>query len=83
MPRWQLAVLLSEQPRIEAQRLNAAVTAASSPHMEKSARGDLIRRITRIASPPKAPAAKIAKQSYDPEAAKTWFASRGVRVEVA
>ena len=84
MPRWQLHILIAEQPRIEAQRLHAQITAAASPHLKDSARRDLLRRVSRVASPPKPTlVGETPKQAHDPAAAAAWFAARGVRVEVA
>ena len=83
LPFWQLSILISEQPRIEAQRLSAAITAASSPHLKASARRDLVRRVGKVADLPKPPAAEMPKERIDPAAAAAWFAERGIRVEVA
>ena len=83
MPRYQLAILLAEQPRIEAQRLSALITASSSPHLKESARRDLLRRVGKVASPPKDAPAEMPKTGNDPAKAAAWFAARGVRVEVA
>jgi hypothetical protein len=83
LPRWQLDILIREQPRIEAQRLSSAMTAASAPHMKASARRDLTRRIGRIAHLPTTEPPEMPKERIDPAAAAAWFAERGIRVETS
>jgi hypothetical protein len=83
LPRWQLTILVTEQARIEATRLSAAMTAATSPHLTPRAQRDLVRRVRRTADLPRPEPAEIPKERHDPAAAAAWFAERGIKVEVA
>jgi hypothetical protein len=82
LPRWVVQLLVEQMPAIEAIEAQAAITAASAPHLTDRAFGRLLRRLERQAQPfmsePEKPAPEIIE--VNPEKAAEWFAAQGLVV---
>jgi hypothetical protein len=81
MPVYQLDILLSEAPRVEARRVRQGIQAATAPHLKASDRRTLLRQLDRLARVPEPAATPVVEPTaHDPAAAAAWFAQRGVKV---
>jgi len=82
MPVYQLDILLSEAPRVEARRVRQGIQAATAPHLKASDRRTLLRQLDRLARVPEpTPATPVVEPTaHDPAAAAAWIAQRGVMV---
>ena len=80
MPIYQLDILLSELPRVEARQLRRDIQATTAPHLKPSDRRALLHRLDRAAQVRvAAPTTSDTERVHDPVAAAAWFAERGVR----
>lgn len=85
MPRYLLRHLTTHLPALQAEEQRALITAGLSPWMEDWARRNLLHSLEqRTASlRPAQPAHEVEFIEYDPEKAKAYFESLGIRVQTA
>lgn len=79
MPLWLLSILIEQMPTLQAEEMEAAMTAAMTPHLRPGDRSRLMRRLSAIARP-KLEAKPIEVLEHDPEKARAWFEGRGIEV---
>lgn len=79
LEQWLITILIEQMERIEADEMLKQIVAATSPHMERSARRRLIARLEASArSRPSRPVMTVIE--HNPQAAREWFEKQGAKV---
>lgn len=80
-PIWYLRVLLQAIDVLEAEEMQAAISASAYPYLKEPDRRRMQRRLRRLTKPSRPPhGQRFEVVEHNPQKAAEWFAAMGMRV---